>query len=73
MVSRRVCPVCKKEFLPPTIRPKIFCSNKCYLKHYKQKNKRPLKIKNCLHCNKQFSTGRDKQLFCSIDCYVQSD
>lgn len=69
----KICPVCKKEFLPPTNLPKVFCSNKCYQKHYKQKNKKPLKIKNCLHCNKQFSTELSKQLFCSKDCYVQSD
>lgn len=79
MVSRSACPICKRKFLSPdnlyrgVVRPKIFCSNKCYQKHYKQKNKKLLKIKNCLHCNKQFSTERDKQLFCSKDCYVQSD
>lgn len=83
MVSKRTCPECKKEFISPdnlykgVVRPKVFCSYKCYRKLYQRKRnqKPPPESKVCSQCGREFIPQKNhpNQSFCNKECYKQSD
>lgn len=62
----RRCPICGNYF-PFVIKNRKYCSDKCRLrkKYYKPK---PITMKTCLNCKKEFETRRSKQKFCSDKC-----
>jgi hypothetical protein len=73
-MKKKICLQCKKGFISSDVTKKrIFCSTKCCQKNYTQKHKKPLQIKNCQHCNKEFSTSRSFQKFCCLKCGYKSE
>jgi hypothetical protein len=75
MVSRRACPVCKKEFTPDKFHPyqKLCGSTKCYGR-FKRSQKTPRENGICLNCGKEFSPSKFKvKRYCTNKCYRKSD
>tara|TARA_R110000822_G_scaffold31474_4_gene91116 strand:- start:1273 stop:2070 length:798 start_codon:yes stop_codon:yes gene_type:complete len=73
----KICPECKKEFVPKKDKTKrtkkFFCSTKCYQKTYKRNHRKPLRILNCENCNKEIRTRRHWQRYCSKECLNKSE
>lgn len=81
------CLFCKNDF-STSKKFKRYCSVKCNLQHYRQKNKRELNkkrliayhlknprlnyAKKCVVCNKNFETKNKKQIYCSPNCSTKS-
>lgn len=64
------CKVCKKDFVSNY--KTSFCSHICketYYREYQRKRKNIVEeVKHCKQCNKEFSTGYSRQIFCSSEC-----
>ena len=73
----KVCPVCKKEFIPSQSNS-VCCSTKCYNHYYylqktiakraKIRSNKPPQEAICKECGKTFLTKTLKNRFCSEEC-----
>ena len=70
MVSRKTCPVCRKEFIPTSPNQK-YCCRECTLQIHQPKVGKVKK--NCLVCKKEFIKTSNRQLYCSYECLSKSD
>ncbi|WP_097013304.1 hypothetical protein [Pseudodesulfovibrio profundus] len=72
MKKKRLCAVCKKEFLPNS-GVQIVCSDICksirIRDQYRKKRGTKVYNRECIICGKPFETAREKQITCgSEDC-----
>ena len=70
MVSRKACPMCKKEFIPTSNNHK-YCSRECTLQIHQPKVGKIKKV--CPVCKKEFIKASNVQLYCSYECLSKSD
>lgn len=80
LVFHSACLMCGVKMQPPKIK---FCSDACCDKHHhkkeyerrKSKNvgpQKPLPVKDCLICKKQFQARSQNHLFCSHKCHLKN-
>ena len=83
-MANKTCPICGRTFTPQ-INIQKYCGKECArqvhtaqkriweLNHAKSKprRKRPLVVKNCANCNKEFTPTKRKQLCCCEVCRVE--
>jgi len=63
----KTCLFCRSSF--KTNKPfKKFCTINCNINHHNTVKKKKLKVKNCTICNKEFSSSREEQVYCSNKC-----
>ncbi|MBQ3442366.1 MAG: HNH endonuclease [Selenomonadaceae bacterium] len=65
-----VCTVCGKEYEAVDVGTNKYCSVSCQMKDYNAT--RPLLVKTCAFCGKEFQTRSKKAKFCSSSCASRS-
>ena len=83
-MANKTCPICGETFTPPYAHQK-YCGKECARQAYtaqkriwernhaksKLRSKRPLVVKTCANCHKEFTPTKRKQLCCCEVCRVE--
>lgn len=68
---KKICLSCGKEF--ETTIAKRYCSQTCLNRSSKKRKYKPIEIKKCVICGKQFESFREDARTCSVKCRRERD
>ena len=70
-IKQKKCRICNTKFTPPTPL-NAYCSGKCKIEGYLQRESRKPKTKKCKICKETFKPYTSLDKFCSSDCRIKS-